>query len=110
MARLAREENEALKARSRRWKPSSAVVGVGSGGRRDDDDARVVPSAELAAAAISGEKSPHFLVISAPLGLKTRHVRGPRTPGGLPQDATRAALRPLILENKDLRQWRPSRN
>src|SRR6516165_11296010 len=36
--------------------------------------------------------------------LKARHVRGPRTPGGLPRHQPWAALRPInFFENKDLK-------
>ena len=36
-------------------------------------------------------KIPSFPCHFAALGLKARHVRGPRTPGGLPQYEARAA-------------------
>ena len=72
MARLAREENEALKARIAALE---AKLGISPSATDDRLPRRV--------SGPSAEKSPHFLVISRPLGLERRHVRSPRTPGGL---------------------------
>ena len=83
MARLAREENEALKARIAALEAKLGVSRIGSltdGSRLTDGTRQGQPGTRPAKTA---EKSLHFLVISAPLGLEARHVRSPRTPGGL---------------------------
>ena len=67
MARLAREENEALKARIAALGPNWAVRSEGR-----------VPQGHP-----NPTKFPSFPCHFAPLGLERRHVRSPRTPGGL---------------------------
>ena len=55
-------------------------------------------------------KIPAFPCHFAPLGLERRHVRSPRTPGGLLRTLPGRDAAFNFLENKDLSRWRPSRN
>ena len=103
MARLAREENEALKARIAALEAKLGISpaapdpdsrdGHRSAGRarpvrpRRSGPAGAGRPGMTACGSETAEKSLDFLVISAPLGLKARHVRSPRTPGGLLSDA-----------------------
>ena len=115
MARLAREENEALKtriaaleAKARHfavgagcWQPEGGRVGHHSSwlglsrpstfsvaaARTWMPGPRPGMTAKGVIAAKTGRKIPSFPCHFAPLGLKARHVRSPRTPGGLLWDA-----------------------
>ena len=136
MARLAREENEALKARiaaleaklgispapdagsrrrtgrhPRHGRACPAIHVLRRGGK--DVDARP-PRPGMTARGGHGrqnrQKIPSFPCHFAPLGLKARHVRSPRTPGGLLRTSTGRDAAFNFLENKDLTRWRPSRN
>ena len=126
MARLAREENEALKARiavleaklglrpRRRTTAALKVAataprGVSSAGpastpRGHEGDGRAGRRQR------NWAEIPAFPCHFAPLGLEPRHVRSPRTPGGLLRRQTGRDAAFNFLENKDLHRWRPSRN
>jgi hypothetical protein len=66
-------------------------------------DGRDKPGHDEPGEGIASQIAGHFPCHFGPLGLKARHVRSPRTPGGLLRDAKRgrdAAFN--FLQNKDL--------
>ena len=56
------------------------------------------------------KKIPAFPCHFTPLGLERRHVRSPRTPGGLLRRQPGRVAAFNFLQNKDLTKWRPSPN
>jgi BMFP domain-containing protein YqiC len=82
MARLAREENEALKTRIAALEAKLGVSPSASG--RTGRGAFCPPPQGR----VRARKIPSFPCHFGALGLKARHVRSPRTPGGLLSDAT----------------------
>ena len=96
MARLAREENEALKARiaaleveARRGaagavgRPVEPELTGSAGAKRIRPRSRIRCAHRATASRQTLIKIPSFPCLFAALALKARHVRSPRTPGGL---------------------------
>ena len=80
MARLAREENEALKARIAALEAKLGGSPSGAGCRQPDDG---LDAGSTLPPRATPRKIPAFPCHFRPLGLERRHVRSPRTPGGL---------------------------
>ena len=97
MARLAREENEALKARIAALEAKLGGFAVGAGCRQPEDGRVAGIARPLRRRCQNRRKIPSFPCHFAPLGLEARHVRSPRTPGGLLRTCKRAAMRPLTF-------------